>query len=281
MTTLITQMGRDEFFDVLQLRHQPILGREGCLRLRDSTVALAGLGGIGALTLELLVRAGVGRFRLLDYDIYEPSNLNRQIFATIHTLGKPKVEVAARRIREINPFAVVEQTFFERAGSRNMRELVAGADIGVVCTDSPSSYVFWNQAAGRERLRLACGFSAKMECGVWVVAHDRPKQGLHKVKSRLGRKMRSLLSLAPWPWDLDEEAALALDVPASPDEGFTPAVGFVTNSSACMLAGIVVSYLTGAETRPLSLRLSHRKPRMLSPRLHSLKQLFRRNREGS
>ena len=64
-------------------------------------VAIVGLGGVGAITAELLARWGVKRFRLLDMDRYESSNLNRQLFATSKTLGRYKAEVAAERIMEI------------------------------------------------------------------------------------------------------------------------------------------------------------------------------------
>ena len=129
-------MTKDEYLAQLQQRQMPIFGEEGCRKLRDSVVGLAGLGGGGALTLELLARSGIGRFRLLDRDAYEPSNLNRQIFATADTIGRPKVDVAAERIKQINPHIVVEKSFHEPVSLANLEELLEGADIGMVCTDS-------------------------------------------------------------------------------------------------------------------------------------------------
>ena len=59
-------------------------------RIRNTTLSIAGLGGVGAITAELFARWGVKRFRLLDMDGYDASNMNRQLFATSKTLGKKK-----------------------------------------------------------------------------------------------------------------------------------------------------------------------------------------------
>jgi tRNA A37 threonylcarbamoyladenosine dehydratase len=82
-------------------------------KVRDKVFAIAGFGGVGAITAELLARWGIRKFRLLDKDRYEPSNLNRQLFATSRTLGQYKTDVAAERILEINPYAKIEMAIKE------------------------------------------------------------------------------------------------------------------------------------------------------------------------
>lgn len=72
-------------------------------RLRMGRVFVCGTGGMGGSCLQSLVRAGVGAFEIADFDSFELSNLNRQVFATLPSLGQPKVEVTADRLREINP----------------------------------------------------------------------------------------------------------------------------------------------------------------------------------
>jgi len=106
-------MNRDEYLKNMVSRQQPIFGDEGCMKLRNAVVAQAGLGGVGGIALEMLARAGVGTFRLLDRDVFEISNLNRQLLSTSETLGRPKVDVAIERIKAINPHAVVEKTYQE------------------------------------------------------------------------------------------------------------------------------------------------------------------------
>ena len=85
-----------------------ILGEEGLRRLKDAHVVLAGAGAVGGYALEGLVRAGVGHIRVVDADVFSESNLNRQILATVDTIGRPKSEVACERARSINPDVDIE-----------------------------------------------------------------------------------------------------------------------------------------------------------------------------
>lgn len=95
-------------------RTELLIGKDGIEKLKNSKVAIFGIGGVGSFVVEALARAGIGNFILVDNDEVALSNLNRQIIATTKTIGKPKVEVAKQRILEINPEAVVEtyQEFF-------------------------------------------------------------------------------------------------------------------------------------------------------------------------
>lgn len=89
-------------------RTELLIGKENLEKLKNSKVAVFGIGGVGSFVLEALTRAGIGNFILVDKDNVDLSNLNRQIIATRKTVGKPKVEVAKERILEINPNAEVE-----------------------------------------------------------------------------------------------------------------------------------------------------------------------------
>ena len=89
-------------------RTELLIGKEALNKLKDSKVAIFGLGGVGSYVAEGLVRAGVGKFILVDNDAVEITNLNRQIIATTKTIGRPKVDVTKQRILEINPNAKVE-----------------------------------------------------------------------------------------------------------------------------------------------------------------------------
>ncbi len=72
-------------------------------KLMSSKVLVCGLGGVGGYTVEALVRAGIGRIDVLDNDVFTQTNLNRQLFATINTVGRKKTDVARERIKSINP----------------------------------------------------------------------------------------------------------------------------------------------------------------------------------
>ena len=95
-------------------RTRLVLGEEGVDRLRNARVILFGLGGVGGYTAEALARAGIGHIDLVDNDTISLTNLNRQMLATHSTIGKFKVDVAAERIRDIDPTIAVRsfRTFY-------------------------------------------------------------------------------------------------------------------------------------------------------------------------
>ena len=84
-------------------RTKLLLGADAVEKLRQSRIAVFGVGGVGGYVVEALARAGVGALDLIDNDIVSLSNINRQIIALHSTIGQPKVEVAARRAKDINP----------------------------------------------------------------------------------------------------------------------------------------------------------------------------------
>jgi len=89
-------------------RIEMMIGAEGLARLQAARVTVVGLGAVGSYATEALARAGVGHLRLIDHDLVRESNINRQLYALTSTLGWPKVEVAAERVRDINPDCEVE-----------------------------------------------------------------------------------------------------------------------------------------------------------------------------
>ena len=84
-------------------RTRLLLGRDGIEKLRNARIALFGLGGVGGYAAEALARAGVGHMDLIDDDTISLTNLNRQLLATHSSIGMYKVDVAAQRIRDIDP----------------------------------------------------------------------------------------------------------------------------------------------------------------------------------
>jgi pimeloyl-ACP methyl ester carboxylesterase/molybdopterin/thiamine biosynthesis adenylyltransferase len=124
----------DETYEQSFSRNIGILTREEQETLSRSTVAIAGLGGIGGNTLVLLARMGVGKFRLADFDRFDLVNINRQYGARTDTRGQRKCEVLAEEVRRINPgaeIAVFEDGFTED----NADKLLAGAGLAVDAID--------------------------------------------------------------------------------------------------------------------------------------------------
>ena len=98
-------------FDLKDPRYSRILqfvGEDGMQKLHDSRVLVVGLGAVGSYAVEGLARAGIGHLRLADFDVIQPSNINRQLYALESTLSRPKCEVARERVLDINPDCKVE-----------------------------------------------------------------------------------------------------------------------------------------------------------------------------
>lgn len=89
-------------------RTELLLGEKAMKKLKESTVAVFGIGGVGSYVVEALARSGVGKFVLFDDDKVCLTNINRQLIATRKTIGRKKVEVMRERIMDINPNAEVE-----------------------------------------------------------------------------------------------------------------------------------------------------------------------------
>ena len=89
--------------DERTLRQRMLLGQPAMEKLKRSHVAVFGLGGVGSWCAEALARAGVGRLTLIDQDAVGESNINRQLIALSSTIGRPKAQVMAERIADINP----------------------------------------------------------------------------------------------------------------------------------------------------------------------------------
>lgn len=89
-------------------RTQRLIGEQAQQALTGKKIAIFGLGGVGSYAAEALFRAGIGHFLLVDGDEYEPSNLNRQLYATGDTLGRAKAVVARERGLSINPSADIQ-----------------------------------------------------------------------------------------------------------------------------------------------------------------------------
>lgn len=112
-------------------RTELLLGTEALARLQAAHVVVAGLGAVGSYAAEALARAGVGRLRLVDFDTVHPSNVNRQLYALGSTLGRPKAEVAAERVRDIHAGCAVEPL-----------QLFVGPDtVGCVLAGEPDALV--------------------------------------------------------------------------------------------------------------------------------------------
>lgn len=122
-------------------RNVGMLGEERQEKLRNSCVPVFGVGGIGAIVAELLVRSGVGALKIVDIDRYDHSNMNRQIYAFNSTIGQRKEDVTKRFLLDINPDLEIE--VFHETNDETISHMLSGATVALMCIDQlvPSIHV--------------------------------------------------------------------------------------------------------------------------------------------
>ena len=119
----------EELESLMMARHTPGIHQ----KIKASVVGIAGLGGLGSAIAIALARIGVGKLILVDFDVVEPSNLNRQQYFT-HQIGIPKVEALQKNIAMINPYVKIE-TFLEKLDRNNMERIFKEAEVVVEAFD--------------------------------------------------------------------------------------------------------------------------------------------------
>ncbi len=178
-----------------------IMGRDGLERLASSTVLVLGVGGVGSNCMEALARGGVGRLIVVDHDVVQASNINRQAIAFRSTIGRKKVDVARAMVADINPNAQV-QPVDEFILAENvpafLKRYAAGADYVVDAIDTISAKLAIAQYADAHGLRLisSMGAANKLhpECFRVADVYDTVNCPLCRIMRKEGRK-RGIRSL--------------------------------------------------------------------------------------
>lgn len=231
-------MNEKDYIDGMLTRTRLFIDEESIQKVKNATFAIAGMGGVGAITVELLARWGARKFRLLDMDKYEPTNLNRQLFATSKTLDRSKVEVAAERIKEINPYAEVEKIVIEMVNNDNAKAFVEGADIVIQNADRPSAKLLY-LAARDCKLPLVNGHATIT--GGRVQAFDYRTSECETALERIWQKLK-LKGMKPITEMNVEEIK---DFDKNFVHPTAASLNFVTNMVGCWIVAEAVKMLTG------------------------------------
>ena len=176
-------------------RNVPALSGAECALLRAKKAAVIGCGGLGGHLIELLARIGIGSIRAVDGDVFDETNLNRQLLSEVPLIGTGKAEAAAKRVERINPDVSVEAVHGFLT-EENAAELIAGCDVVLDALDN---------IPARKALARACA-----EAGIpyvygaiqgWVAqaAVSLPGDGLLDILYPEGTAIRdkSVLSFTP------------------------------------------------------------------------------------
>jgi molybdopterin-synthase adenylyltransferase len=137
-------------------RQIAIFGEDGQEKLKAGRVLLAGAGGLGTPAATYMTVAGVGFIRVVDYDVIEETNFNRQILHWEPDLGRPKTQSVAEKLRQMNPFVQIEP-ISQRIDEGNVHDLAADVDVIVDAMDNFDARYLLNRAAIAHRIPLIHG----------------------------------------------------------------------------------------------------------------------------
>lgn len=186
-----------------------LIGEEGVAKLKGSHVLIVGLGGVGAYAAEQLARAGVGKMTIVDGDTVNVTNRNRQLLALESTIGRPKAEVMAERIRDINPdieLEVINQYIKDEA----IIELVSHPYdyiVDAIDTVAPKVFLLYYAKQNNQRIVSSMGAGGKFHPEMIQVAdisqshHCRLAFYIRKRLHRLGVQDGITVVFSPEPVD--------------------------------------------------------------------------------
>ena len=217
-----------------------VLGDKAMDILRDSSVAVFGLGGVGGPAAEALARAGVGHIHLIDGDTVDRSNINRQIIAFESTVGKYKTLVMKERIGDIDPKTevITYEKFFTEQNAKGFR--FGDFDHIIDAIDSVTDKIFLIETAYRKGIPIisSMGMGNKTDPAAIQVADIFSTSGCP-----LARVMRRAMKAKGIP---ELKVVFSGEKPIKPAEGhrFPGSVSFVPPVAGYILAGEVIKYLT-------------------------------------
>ncbi len=142
-------------------RSELLIKQEGLEKLKNASVLVVGLGGVGSFAAEFLARASVGNMTIIDGDIVDITNINRQLPALHSTIGKDKVEIVAERILDINPeINLVKMNEF--LSPERMEEILENTRFDYVldCIDSVSPKLALIKACRRRKIKIVSSMGA-------------------------------------------------------------------------------------------------------------------------
>ncbi len=145
-------------------RTEQLLGSKAFQQLQQKSATIVGLGAVGSYVVEALARAGVGKIRLVDFDKVEESNINRQLFAFHHTIGRSKTAIAAERVRQINPQCDIEPLPLFCTAETLPQILAPAPDILIDAIDSLNPKTGLLQEAVTRQIPVISSMGAALRC---------------------------------------------------------------------------------------------------------------------
>lgn len=217
------------------LRSEILIGKDNLNKLKNSKVLIVGLGGVGGMALEMIVRCGIKNITIIDYDKFEESNINRQILCTNKNLNNYKTDEAEKRIKKINPSCKVIK-YNEKIDNVFLSNNTFDADYIIDAIDDVKAKVELIKYAIKNNIKIiSClGTGNKLNpsmlkiTNIWETSYDP-----------LAKKLRSVLR--------KERINYKLPVVSSEEKGVVnnikeiPSLALVPNAAGIMLASYVIN----------------------------------------
>lgn len=228
-------------------RTRMLLGDEAMETLRAARVAVFGVGGVGGYVVEALARSGVGALDLIDNDTVALTNLNRQIIATHDTIGRPKVEVAAERVKSIHPDCAVRtyQTFYLPDTEQDFNFTAYDYIVDAIDTVAAKISLVLNAQKAGTPILCALGTGNKLDPAMLEIGdlYDTSVCPLARVMRReLRRRGVERLQVL---WSREEPIKPLPSEEESDRRGLPGSTAFVPSAGGLMIASRVVRDLLG------------------------------------
>jgi tRNA A37 threonylcarbamoyladenosine dehydratase len=232
-------------------RTELLLNQEQMNRLKHAHVMVVGLGGIGSYAAEFIARSGVGKLTIIDGDVFDPTNKNRQLTALTSTIGKNKAVVLAERLKDINPTVTINviEEFVLPARVWELLDTYQ-PDYVMDCIDSVTPKLEWLIACRRKKIKIIThlGAGGKIDPSrVEVTFLDKTyncKLASHMKKRlrRVGldyRKIRAVFSS-----ELQQKSSLKMTNGLNFKRSFYGTISYMPALFGLMGAAEVIRYLT-------------------------------------
>jgi tRNA A37 threonylcarbamoyladenosine dehydratase len=243
-------------YPLWQQRTAMLIGGEGLDKLKKSHVLVVGLGGVGAYAAELICRAGVGKMTIVDGDVVEASNRNRQLPATVYSEGKSKAEIMHARLAAINPEAEIISLHKFIHDEETDELLKPDYSYVVDAIDSLSSKTYLIIKTIQRGLPLISSMGAG---GKWDPSTVRVADISKTFNCRLAKAVRRrlrMLNVNPKfktvfsPEDVDDDAIIPVENPETGNRrSIVGTISYMPAVFGCFCASVVIRELSGLDTR--------------------------------
>lgn len=228
-------------------RTELLLGKEGIEKLKNAHVAVFGIGGVGSFAVEAIARAGVGKISLIDKDIVDITNINRQLLADFTTIGLIKTEVMKKRILAINPLCIVnDYNIFFNEESYSIFFEKQSYDYIIDAIDTVASKIFLINSAYKNNIPIisSMGMGNKLQPTMIEVAD------IHKTSvcplARIIRKEAKEKRIKKLKVVYSKELPIKINNPSNTK--LVGSVSFVPSCAGLIIAGEVIKDIVNKKT---------------------------------